>query len=327
LSGGPASARPRLAARAPLLSLIVPLLASLLLPAALLAAPDAVAPAAPKAVKTPQEIVDAAPAAAWRPLDPESTLYVELPAGRVVIELAPAFAPRHVANIEALARAGYYDGLAVNRAQDGFVVQWGDPEAGHEKERPIAGAARHLPAEFARAAAGLPFHRLPDVDGYAAQVGFVDGFAVGRDPRAGLAWLLHCYGAVGAGRDLAPDSSSGAELYVVIGQAPRQLDRNITVVGRVVQGMELLSTMPRGKGAMGFYEHPEERVPLTKVRVAADVPEAERSRLEVLRTDAAIWDALAEARRNRRDPWWVRPAGHLDVCNLPVPSREIAGGR
>jgi peptidylprolyl isomerase len=112
---------------------------------------------------------------------------------------------------------------------------------------------------------------------------------------------------------------------VVIGHAPRQLDRNITAVGRVVQGMELLSALPRGRAAMGFYERAEQRVPLARVRVAAEVAEkAERARSEVLRTDTATWDALAEARRHRRDPWWIRPAGDLDLCNLPVPAREVS---
>ena len=51
----------------------------------------------------------------WRPLDPENTLYLEVAAGRVVIELAPNFAPKHVANVKALAREHYYDKLAILR--------------------------------------------------------------------------------------------------------------------------------------------------------------------------------------------------------------------
>jgi len=284
--------------------------------------------AAPPAPRTSQEILDAAPPSAWRTLDPENTLHLDLPAGRVVIELAPLFAPRHVANVKKLARERWFDGLTVNRAQDGFVVQWGDPFAGEEgKARPLGSAEALLPAEITRPAAGAPFRRHPDADGYAPRVGFSDGFPAGRDPRSGRTWLVHCYGTVGAGRDTAPDSSNGTELYVVIGHAPRQLDRNITVVGRVVRGMEILATLPRGTGPMGFYADPGQRIPIVSLRVAANVPEAERPALEILETDGPTWTAFVESRRNRRDAWYLAPAGHVDLCNVPIPVREAAAPR
>jgi peptidylprolyl isomerase len=154
-------------------------------------------------------------------------------------------------------------------------------------------------------------------------VGFSGGFPAARDPRSGQAWLAHCYAMVGAGRGNEPESGNGTELYVVIGHAPRQLDRNIALVGRVVQGMELLSVLPRGTGSLGFYEQPSQHVPITSVRVAADVPEAEHSRLEVLRTDTATFAALVEARRNRRDDWYKVPAGYIDLCNVPLPVRTV----
>ncbi|HEY2344276.1 MAG TPA: peptidylprolyl isomerase [Xanthomonadaceae bacterium] len=276
---------------------------------------------APK-FKTAQQIIDAAPASAWRDLDPANTLYVELATGRVIIELAPQFAPQHAANIRTLARNHWFDGVSINRSQDNFVVQWGDPNAGEKNAKPLAPAKEHVPAEFSADARHLGFHRLKDVDGYAPEVGFVDGFPAGMDPKTGKAWLAHCYGTLGAGRDLAPDSSTGAELYVVTGQAPRQLDLNITTVGRVVQGMELLSVMPRGTGPLGFYEKPEQRVPIKAIRLASAVPEAERTPLQVLRTDTPTWDAAVEARRNRRDDWYLRPAGHIDLCNVPIPVRK-----
>jgi peptidylprolyl isomerase len=269
-----------------------------------------------------QEIVDAAPPAAWRPLDPERTLYLDLPAGRVVIELAPQFAPRHVANVKALARGGYWDGLAIIRAQDNYVVQWGDPEDDDAtRARPLGTAEARLPAEFMRPAEGLTFTRLPDADGWAPQVGFSDGFPVARDPAGGVAWLAHCYGVIGAGRAVAPDSSNGSSLYVVIGQSPRHLDRNITTLGRVVQGMELLSVMVRGPAPLGFYEQAAQRTPLQGVRVAADLPAARQTPLELFRTEGPAWEALLESRRNRRDAWFQRPAGHLDLCNVQVPVR------
>ena len=132
---------------------------------------------------------------------------------------------------------------------------------------------------------------------------------------------------VGAGRDVAPDSSTGASLYVVIGQSPRHLDRNITALGRVVQGMELLSVMARGPAPMGFYDQAAMRTPLRAVRVAADLPASERTPLEVFRTEGPAWEALVEARRNRREPWYQRPAGHVDLCGLAVPVRPVRASR
>lgn len=269
-----------------------------------------------------QQILDGSQPSDWRALDPETTLYLELPAGRVVIELAPAFAPQHVGNIRVLARQGYWDGMSINRSQDNFVVQWGDPAEEGQPRKPLGDAKARLPAEFARGSEGLPFHVLPDKDGWAPQVGFAHGFAAGRDMRERQAWLAHCYGTVGAGRDVAADSSNGSELYVVIGQSPRQLDRNITTVGRVVQGMELLSVLPRGTGPLGFYEKPEQRAPIKSLRLASSVPEAARTALEVLRTDTPLFDELVEARRNRRDEFYKRPAGHIDLCNVPLPVRS-----
>ena len=272
--------------------------------------------------KTTQELLDASTPADWRTLDPASTLYLELASGRVVIELAPDFAPEHVGNIRTLAHEGYWNGMSINRSQDNFVVQWGDPAEEGQPRKPLGSAKAKLPAEFERKADGLSFHPLPDKDGWAPQVGFAAGFPAARDPQAGEAWLTHCYGAVGAGRDMAADSSDGTELYVVDGQSPRQLDRNITLVGRVVEGMELLSVLPRGTGPLGFYEQAAQRVPIKSIRLAADVPEAERTQLQVLRTDTPLFDAVVESRRNRRDDWYKRPAGHIDLCNISIPTRE-----
>jgi peptidylprolyl isomerase len=283
-----------------------------------------VAPAkdAPAKVRSMQEILDASPKSDWRTLDPARTLYLQLPAGRVVIELAPDFAPQHVANITTLAKEHYWDGLFVIRSQDNYVAQWGDPAEEDAKKKSIGTAKKHLPAEFERKSDGLPFVRLPDSDGWAPEVGFSDGFPAARDPKSDTAWLAHCYGMVGAGRDVAADSSDGTSLYAVTGQSPRMLDRNITLVGRVVQGIELLSVLPRGTGALGFYEKPDQYVTITSARMASDVPEAERTRLELLRTDSKTFATVVESRRNRRDEWYKRPAGHIDLCNVPLPVRS-----
>ncbi|MGZ5199394.1 MAG: peptidylprolyl isomerase [Telluria sp.] len=258
----------------------------------------------------------------WRPLDPDNTLYMEIPAGRVVIEMAPAFAPNHVQNIKALVREHYFDGLAIIRSQDNWVVQWGEPDD-VKTPRPIKTAKATLKAEFTVPIANdKHFARQRDFDGYAPQVGHSDGFPVGHDPKKGQAWLAHCYGMVGVGRDNDADSGGGTSLYAVIGHAPRHLDRNITVVGRVVSGMPMLSVLPRGTGPMGFYDKQEQFVPIKSIRVAADVPEAERSQIEVMRTEAPIYEAVVEAQRNRGGPWTKVAAGYVDLCNAPIPVRE-----
>lgn len=259
------------------------------------------------------EILAAAPATDWRSLDPENTLYLDLDAGRVVIELAPAFAPGHVAAIRGMARAEAGE-PAITRVQDNFVTQW----------RLTSAEARPLKAEFTRSAADLRFTPLPDGDVYAPEAGFAGEMPAARDPQQGAAWLVHCYGMVGVGRENAADSGTGAALYAVIGQAPRQLDRNMTVVGRVVSGMELLSALPRGNGALGFYEAPQAPLPIRAVRLAADVPEAEREALAVLRTDSSSFAALVESRRNRKDAFYHVPANAIDVCNVPLPVRQKA---
>lgn len=302
-------------------------LASLVAGAA--AAPKApVKPAAkaPAVKKTAQEILAASPASDWRGLNPDNTLLMELASGQVIIELAPRFAPAHVANIRALARGGYWDGLAILRVQDNFVTQWGDPDGEDTaKARPLpAGANAQLPAEFAvaidRIGREAGFTKLPDVDGWAPRTGFAEGFPVAADPKTGKAWLAHCYGMVGAGRGDAVDSSNGTELYAVIGHAPRGLDLNITLVGRVLKGIELLSALPRGTAAMGFYDKPEQRTGIQRIRLLADVPAPERPNLQVLRTDSATWAQLLDARRYRGG-WFVHSAGRVDLCGTSVPTR------
>lgn len=276
-----------------------------------------------KKALTTAEVLEASTPGDWRPLDPANTLYLDLAAGRVVIELAPAFAPNHVANIKALVDNRYFDGLSINRVQDNYVVQWGDAE----EKRSLGTAKPKLAPEWDRSATGLPFISVPGPDGYAPETGFSDGWPVARDPKSGRAWLTHCYAMVGAGRGDTADSGNGAELYAVIGHAPRNLDRNVTLVGRVVQGIELLSSMPRGTGGLGFYEQAASRIPIRSVRLAADLPAAERIDLETLRTDTPTFAAYVESRRNRREAWYTTPVGHADVCAIRVPVRLRPVGR
>jgi len=281
----------------------------------------------PKATPTAAELIAKSRPDEWRTPDPANLLYMQLPQGRVVIELAPDFTPLHAANIRTLVREHYFDGLAIVRVQDNFVTQWGDPnddDSGDKsKLKPLGSAKRSLPPEYTRPIdAKLPWTPLPDGDVYAPQVGFSEGFPVARDPASGREWLVHCYGMVGVARDVAPDSGNGSSLYVAIGQAPRQIDRNLAIAGRVLEGMPYLSALPRGSGPLGFYAQASQRVPILSVKLAADVPAAQREKLEVLRTDSASFAAIVEAKRNRHDAFYAVPAGKVGICNIDVPVRS-----
>ncbi len=238
----------------------------------------------------------------------------------MIIELNSAYAPVNAAAVRALVREGYFDGSLVVRVQDNYVVQWARAET---DERAKSMSAKKLKPEFERPIdPKLPFTRLAYPDTFAPEVGFSNGFPVARNRKLGQTWLVHCYGAVGVGRDNDVESGNGSELYAVIGQSPRHLDRNITVVGRVVQGIERLSMMPRGTGAMGFYENPSESIPIRSVRIAADVPVDERANLEALRTESKTFALLVKSRANRREEWFKQSAGSIDVCNVPLPVRQ-----
>ncbi|MVZ98788.1 peptidylprolyl isomerase [Sphingorhabdus sp. IMCC26285] len=309
-----------------------------------------------KTYPAPSEIVAAAKAQEWAPIAPSDLLVMDLApdaAGKprhVVIQLLPApFSQGWIGNIRKLATAHWWDGTSINRVQDNYVVQWGDatekkilpeglevvPESGYtvplvdpfasmllfsaivgqkeaedackrESENKISACFREVDRQIIR--------RDPYADGY----GFYKGWPAGVDPKT--AWPLHCYGMVGVGRNLSPDTGTGAELYTVIGHAPRHLDRNIALVGRVIEGIEHLSSLPRGTGALGFYEKGEERVPILSVRLGTDVQNVPS--FEYLYTHTPSFKAYSDARANRRDPFFITPAGGADICNIPVPVRR-----
>ena len=271
---------------------------------------------------TMESVLGAAGPEDWRRPAPEDLLLMTLAGGEaIVIELAPHLAPAHVENIRRLAAEGYFDGLAILRSQDNYVVQWGDPDAGTDSARDFGAAADALAPEFSRPAGGLPFTGIDSRDPYANEVGFSLGFPVGRDRADGRAWGLHCYAMVGVGRGNDPASGNGSQLYVVIGHAPRHLDRNVTLVGRVVHGIEHLSTLPRGGGPLGFYEQDAERVAIESMRVMRNIAASERPRIERLRTVTRTFEALVEARRHRAEEWFIDPADRIGVCNVPLPAR------
>jgi peptidylprolyl isomerase len=280
-----------------------------------------IAAQAPQTAKprTTADVIKDAPRADWKEIAATDLLVFELAGNRrVVMQLAPQFAPVHVANIRALAKAGWWDGAKIYRVQDNYVVQWGN----NESDKPLPqGVVAKPPAEYHRARQGLAITPLGSPDPYAPAAGFADGWPMAHDDQAGTANLAHCYGMVGVGRDLSPDTGTGGELYAVIGHAPRHLDRNIALVGRIVSGFEAMTSLPRGTEALGFYKERSSDVPIVSARLASDLPAAERPRFEYL--TGKPFDEYLHIRKNRRDDFFIRPAGGADLCNVNVPVRAV----
>lgn len=292
---------------------------SLLVLAAAAALQPRPTPARPKP-PTPSEIIAKAPASAWETVPAEDLLVIDFTDGaRTVLQLAPAFAPVHVANIRALAGAGYWRSASVYRVQDNYVAQWGVNEGGPAVP---AGVVKRPPAEYHRPVRGLAIRPLGYSDPYAPRVGHALGWPVAWNPKTGRANLAHCYGMVGVGRDMAPDTGMGGELYAVIGHAPRHLDRNIALVGRVIEGIENLSALTRGTETLGFYKTGTVARSIRDTRLASALPGAERPSFQVMKTGSASFAAFVTARANRLDDFFQVPAGGVDLCNAPVPVRR-----
>lgn len=276
---------------------------------------------------SPGEIVDKAPPDEWSAIAPEDLLIMDLEPGangkprRAVIQLMPKpFSQGWIANIRKLAAAHWWDGMAILRVQDNYVTQWGDP-AGEDVSK-----AKKLPDGLVSVPQSAYITKiiarkltLSMRDPYGAKAGFFNGWPIATD--LSQYWPTHCYAMVGVGRNLSPDTGTGAELYTVIGHAPRHLDRNIALVGRIIEGMEFMSSLPRGTGSLGFYETAQERTGILSVRLGTEIDEPLPA-YEYLSTDTKSFAAYAKARANRRDPFFITPAGGADICNIPVPVRR-----
>jgi peptidylprolyl isomerase len=255
----------------------------------------------------------------WRDLDPENTVYLELDDGRVVIELNPDFAPRTAAQFKQLVQDGFYDGLSFYRVIDGFVAQGGN---GSDMAETASGEPT-LPAEFERDWSDeLPFVSVQKADMFAPETGFINGFGAARDRDANKVWLTHCPGVVAMARNNEPDTGS-TDFYIVIGQAPRYLDRNLTIFGRVVDGMNIVQRIIRGPvEANGMIEPGAPQTEIVSARLAADVPQAERTTLQVADTGSSGFQDVLDGRRHRGKPFFHHtPPAVLDVCQVPVGTR------
>jgi peptidylprolyl isomerase len=298
---------------------------------------------------TPASVVAASQASEWKAIDPAELLVMDLApdaAGakrQVIVQLMPPpFSQGWVGNIRTLAKAHWWDGTSVYRVVDNWVAQWGDGEDDPKKAKPLPAGITKVPESEYTAPVSCkvylfekkvikeecdpPFTALEPIDPYVlkGQAGFAAGWpvAVALQGEGNRTWPVHCYGGVGVARDLSPDTGTGAELYAVIGHAPRQLDRNIAVVGRVIEGIENLSTLPRGKGAQGVYDDPALRVPIVSLRLGNELPAAEQPRFEYLASDSQSFADYIHVKANRNDAFYKVPAGGIDVCNVQVPIRR-----
>jgi cyclophilin family peptidyl-prolyl cis-trans isomerase len=289
--------------------------------------------------KTPKEIAASAPAADWVRIPQSDLLVMDFEADgsgvrrRVVLQLVPPpFSQGWASNVRSLARAQWWDGTTINRVQDNYVVQWGDATA--QKALP-EGLVTMRSDDYCAPFAPHCIHHGPFIatnddrgsvdrwhlrDAYAPHVSFWCGWPVGTDFKT--MWPIHCYGMLGVGHELPPDTGSGAELYTVIGHAPRHLDRNTALVGRVIEGIEYLSAIPRGNGPAGYIDKAEHRLGITSIRLASDLPSIDELQFEYLSTDCASFQQYVDACANRKDPFFICPADGVDICNIVVPIRR-----
>ena len=254
----------------------------------------------------------------WREVDPERLVFMELRDGLVVIELNPLFAPKTVKQFRELADRGFYDGLGFYRVIDGFVAQGGDgSDLGERSEIPLIDAEFEI--DWPQEVNWTPV-QAPDL--FAEQTGFIDGFAVARDPGEGTAWLTHCPGVVAMARNEGPDSSR-TDFYIVIGQAPRYLDRNMNVFGRVIHGMDAVQRIRRGKPAdNGIITDDAASSRIRSLRTGSAIPEDERLTALVPDTGDKSFRDMLDDRRKRKQKFFHHPPPRvLDVCQVPVGGR------
>ena len=267
----------------------------------------------------------------WNSLDPDNAVYLELQEGLVVIQLNPAFAPKTVKQLKLLMEDQFYRGTSFYRVIDGFVAQGGD-------ESDIDGStiAKPLKAEFeidwplkpadkdqAKNWKPMSWTPVQADDMFAAYTGFIDGFPAARDEKkAGKAWLTHCPGTVAMARNEDPDSG-GTDFYIVIGQAPRYLDRNLTVFGRVVWGMDVAQRIKRGPALdNGIIEKDLDRTWVKRMRLASSIDSEQRPDIYVADTNSDGFKKMIKERRNRNQKFFHhKPPKVLDICQISIPAR------
>jgi len=256
----------------------------------------------------------------WRKLDPSHTVLLTLPHGKVVIALAPQFSPHHVEKFSQLVKKGFYDGNKFYRVIDGFVAQAG-PKDGSEQDNSITEIK--IEEQWATNAE-FTFSQVQNNDLFAPQTGFKDSFAIGHDPKEKTAWLTHCPGVIAMARGNEANSAT-SHFYVVIGQAPRYLDRIMTIFGRIVYGMEHIQAIKRTAVLEGEYAvDSRDYTPIVRMQLMSDVPKEQQILIEVEDTNTASFKHRLTKRRVRdNDFFYKKPPPVLDVCQVPIRSRLV----
>lgn len=251
----------------------------------------------------------------WRKVPLDNLVFIGMREGEIVLELNPAFAPETVERFRELVRDDFYRGMSFYRVIEGFVAQAG-PGSDVTPDDDDA-----LPPEFQRPRDGeLPWTSVQRDDLFAPETGFIDGFPAARDSQH--VWLAHCPGAVAVARGVSPDSGA-RDFYIVIGQAPRYLDRNLTVFARVIDGMETVQRIRRGPiENNGVIDEDMARSRIGRVRLWGQLEAEERREYYVMDTSSPGFLAMMEERRRRDDDFFINPPpAVLDVCQVPVASR------
>jgi len=248
----------------------------------------------------------------------------------VVIELNPVFAPKTVRQFKQLLGQQFYRGLSFYRVIDGFVAQGGDESdlgdshsvPALEAEFEIVWPQKPIDKKAAQNWTPMSWTPVQKNDLFAAQTGFIDGFPAARNKKGDTAWLTHCPGTVAMARNNGPDTGS-TDFYIVIGQAPRYLDRNLTIFGRVVWGMDVVQRIKRGPTLKnGIIEQDLDRTWIKRMYLASSVAEEERLRVFVVDTNTDGFIKLLKERRNRSSAFFHHhPPEVLDICQVPVPVR------
>ena len=262
---------------------------------------------------SPGEIIKLAPENHWQPIDPNNTLYIELESGRVIVELNPQLAPNHAEQFRQLANENFYQGLNFYRFVENFVAQGGDML----EKRQVKRAKQTIESErIHQAQTSLPVTYLESGDGYAKDTGFLNGFALGADKVKKQYWQTHCPGAFAMARSNDPHSG-GTEFYIVIGQAPRYLDKNLTVFGQVRQGIEHINTLTRRPVTdekTGQFDNK-----IKTISLASELPLEQRTPLMKMDTASSSFKALIASRMNRPNEFFIERPDYVDVCGVTVP--------
>jgi len=254
----------------------------------------------------------------WRQVDPDNLVFIELFEGEIAIELNPLFAPETVKQFRKLVKEQFYNGLSFYRVIDGFVAQGGDgSDLGKLSLVPL------IDAEFEREMSDdIEFTRVQKNDLFAPETGFVDGFAAARDVSENRIWLTHCPGVVAMARNDGEDSSR-TDFYFVIGQAPRYLDRNMNIFGRVIHGMDVVQKIKRGLATdNGIIQNETASSRIRGMQLASEIPEKERLSAFVIDTNSKGFEQTLKNRRNRKQAFFhSKPPEVLDVCQVPMAGR------